>query len=424
MGRRAALALAYSFHTVVVPGLVGVLGGACSIFGCQTGEGLFMAACVDAPPEQVPLATATDLGFAPDAALALVAVERSSAASWRLSDGTAIASEAKLAVRSTSTTARLVRSTPLVDREAPEDVQCVGRIEVDVAADLTLEREGQSVRASFPAVVRASSKYVAQLKAELPPSGLSGDPQLRLAEADALAGFEIQAAFSAASASGALQAVIAGPPLGERRDDVAVWPTDSPCQADELALPVDEPLFEFVPRVAGGLLDAQLPLVWNDGSSTNVTLSAAPSSSFACVSHGEPTGDARLAGDRSIRSANQPLMRVPIMLSVETEDGRWVKDIETSFYVEPAIAGGMVRIWVQHIASYASMETLSSDSGLRLGDAVLGEGESAATLWIGITAAVRDGRAALRGTMTVSASRVPPQMPRLIERAVLGSSDA
>jgi hypothetical protein len=55
-----------------------------------------------------------------------------------------------------------------------------------------------------------------------------GSPQVSVPEGDALAGFAIQAALSAASVSGALQAVIAGPPLGEQRDNVAVWPADSP----------------------------------------------------------------------------------------------------------------------------------------------------------------------------------------------------
>jgi hypothetical protein len=416
MGRRATAGLIDSFHTSAVAGLVGLLGGGCSIFGGQTGEGSFTAGCVDAAPEQVPLADTTDLGFAPDAALALVNVPRSAAASWRLSDGTAVAAQVELAVRSASTTARLVRSIALVDPSTPEDVQCAGRIEVDVEADLALERAGQSVRASCPAVVRASSKYVAQLTAELATSGLSGDPQISVPEGNALAGFAIQAALSAASVSGAFQAVIAGPPLGEQRDNVAVWPADSPCQADELASPVDESLFEFSPRVAVGLMDAQLPLVWNDGSSTTVTLRAAPSSSFACVSYGAPTANTRIFRDSSVRSTNQPLMRVPITLSVETEDGRWVKDFGTSLHVEPLIDGGMDRIWVQHVASYASTEALSADSGLRLGDAVLGQGESAATLYIGIMADAKDGRAAPHGIMTVSA-------PRLLERAVLGSGE-
>ncbi|MBN1605769.1 MAG: hypothetical protein JW940_04010 [Polyangiaceae bacterium] len=242
-----------------------------------------------------------------------------------------------LTITHTDGEVRLVQFTPKQQPDAGDngttditmDSVCPpARLEIDVW--VRLETRGGALDESFMAVLAASGPFVATLNHSLAREDIDGSFAVELSDAPpgekiTVGPVDVQASFYAGGMAGTLFSFIElqSEQVSSRSAfEYAHWPADDPCVQSLLTpagvggLPVSvEASFDGV-TAAAVLTELEtlsgVPVTWSDSSETQASLAVSAPAGTACL----------LTGDASPAPDGAALLRIPVDIVLETEDGR------------------------------------------------------------------------------------------------------
>ena len=255
------------------------------------------------------------LGFSAADMLALAVGQHASGARWGHDEASSASVEFTPAAGDTAVTVDLRYSGGEVRFiEADElllyDFACNDRLEVDIELDLATADGALAERIVAPQ--QARNPEVVTLSQRIAGGELAGTLDFTVTHPpDAATELAVRLGISPGNLSGGV-AVAFGEGVGSWLYDLAAWPALAPCSPNLAAVPLDLALADFTALDVLAHVESfgPVPLTWDDGTTTELTLEFATRGT-ACGLHTSQF-DAYLGG-----------IILPVDLAVSSADGRW-----------------------------------------------------------------------------------------------------
>jgi hypothetical protein len=349
--------------------------------GGQTGEGSSApAACQDAETKRVAVGAKTSLGFSAEELLQRLQ-DAEAPVTGRFSQqedddapdsgaGSSDGSEVSVSVHFEARgKAEVVTRT----MNYGKPVDCAPRLDVPVTVQLTALGARGEFHAEFPSVLEAYSTELATLWREIPRDTVEDTLLPALDSNEQVESYWLGGRFSPHAQSAELQ-VRVGPKKrpqsdeptkgGQWPDRFITWSQFGQCAEFGLQVPGDAEVLGFKAGTAHQLLPTELPLTWQDGSTTTLHLQATAVEGAACLE--DPCYGSCPSGSDLEEVNDRAGLLVPIEVKLFTDDGRWDTTLRNELSLDLLHSGAPGAVAFGLMDDYATADEVKQQLGIEL----------------------------------------------------------
>lgn len=269
------------------------------------------------------------------------------------------------------------KTVRFIEREATDDdgVECGDRLEIPVTVDVKIEGQEQALNTTFSATLEAYSELMGSLYEDLSPDAVKGNLVPPLDADERVDGYRFSGTWSPYGLSASLDFWVGPtkpiesdmPTQSTSIDWIATWSTRGDCGQSGVYIPDDAEPLGLSRRSILALLPAELPLEWQDRTTTTLHLEATALDGETCLE--DPCYYHCTSGIGGLEDTyDRAGLTFPIELHLFTDDERWQATFHTDINVELLHSGGLGGLSIDIYEDYPDIDAARQSTGFELDD--------------------------------------------------------